>query len=66
MKKLILFASALCMSVCAMAQSEFYVYKKDGSSVQFTIADVDSISFTVPATGTENGHEWVDLGLSVK
>ena len=62
MKKLILFASALCMSVCAMAQSEFYVYKKDGSSVQFTIADVDSISFTVPATG----HEWVDLGLSVK
>ena len=66
MKKLILFASALCMSVCAMAQSEFYVYKKDGSSVQFTIADVDSISFTAPATGTENGHEWVDLGLSVK
>ena len=68
MKKLILFASALCMSVCAMAQSEFYVYKKDGSSVQFTIADVDSISFTAPATGTgtANGHEWVDLGLSVK
>ena len=66
MKKLILFASALCMSVCAMAQSEFYVYKTDGSSVQFTIADVDSISFTAPATGTENGHEWVDLGLSVK
>ena len=66
MKKLILFASALCMSVCAMAQSEFYVYKKDGSSVQFTIADVDSISFTVPPTGTANGHEWVDLGLSVK
>ena len=65
MKKLILFASALCMSVCAMAQSEFYVYKKDGSSVQFTIADVDSISFTAPATGTgtANGHEWVDLGL---
>ena len=66
MKKLILFASALCMSVCAMAQSEFYVYKKDGSSVQFTIAEVDSISFTAPATGTANGHEYVDLGLSVK
>ncbi len=63
MKKLILFASALCMSVCAMAQSEFYVYKTDGSSVRYMIADVDSISFTVPATGTENGHEWVDLGL---
>ena len=66
MKKLILFASALCMSVCAMAQSEFYVYKTDGSSVRYMIADVDSISFTVPAIGTENGHEWVDLGLSVK
>ena len=66
MKKLILFASALCMSVCTMAQSEFYVYKKDGSSVQFTIADVDSISFTSPATAAANGHEWVDLGLSVK
>ncbi|MDY4512770.1 MAG: hypothetical protein SPE10_04900, partial [Paludibacteraceae bacterium] len=66
MKKLILFASALCMSVCAMAQSEFYVYKTDGSSVQFTIADVDSISFTAPASDPANGHEYVDLGLSVK
>ena len=66
MKKLILFACALCMSVCAMAQSEFYVYKKDGRSVPFTIADVDSISFTAPTTGIEYGHEWVDLGLSVK
>jgi uncharacterized protein (TIGR02145 family) len=65
MKKLILFASALCMSVCAMAQSEFYVYKTDGSSVRYMIADVDSISFTAP-DNTENGYEWVDLGLSVK
>ncbi|MCI7430492.1 MAG: hypothetical protein MSS84_06410, partial [Bacteroidales bacterium] len=63
MKKLILFASALCMSVCAMAQSEFYVYKTDGSSVQFTIADVDSISFTAPASDPANGHDYVDLGL---
>ncbi len=65
MKKLILFACALCMSVCAMAQSKFYVYKTDGSSVRYMIADVDSISFTVPTTGTgtANGHEWVDLGL---
>ena len=63
MKKLILFACALCMSVCAIAQTSFYVYKTDGSSVQFTIADVDSISFTAPTTGTENGHEYVDLGL---
>ncbi len=63
MKKLILFASALCMSVCAMAQSEFYVYKTDGSRVKFTIADVDSISFTAPKAAIENGHEYIDLGL---
>ncbi len=55
MKKLILFACALCMSVCAMAQTVFFVYKADGTSVQFAIADVDSISFS--------GHEYVDLGL---
>ncbi|MGM9746077.1 MAG: hypothetical protein ACI30H_03875 [Paludibacteraceae bacterium] len=55
MKKLILFACALCMSVCAMAQTVFFVYKTDGTSVQFAIADVDSISFS--------GHEYVDLGL---
>ncbi|MDD6782411.1 MAG: hypothetical protein PUD89_05750, partial [Bacteroidales bacterium] len=59
MKKLILFACALCMSVCAIAQTTFYVYKTDGSAVEYAISDVDSISFTNPA----NGHEYVDLGL---
>ena len=63
MKKLILFACALCMSVCAIAQTTFYVYKTDGSAVEYAISDVDSISFTAPTTGTENGHEYVDLGL---
>ncbi len=63
MKKLTLFACALCMSVCAMAQTAFYVYKTDGSRVEYAIADVDSISFTAPAVSIENGHEYVDLGL---
>ena len=62
MKKLILFACALCMSVCAIAQTTFYVYKTDGSSVEYAISDVDSISFTAPADPA-NGHEYVDLGL---
>ncbi|MGM9747136.1 MAG: hypothetical protein ACI30H_09275 [Paludibacteraceae bacterium] len=65
MKKLTLFACALCMSVFAIAQTTFYVYKTNGSYVKYTIADVDSISFTAPAN-TENGYEYVDLGLSVK
>ena len=58
-----LLACTLCLSVCAMAQTAFYVYQTDGSRVKFTIADVDSISFTVPKAAIENGHEWVDLGL---
>ena len=64
MKKMFLLACTLCLSVCAMAQTAFYVYKTDGSRVKYAIADVDSISFTAPKTGdTESGHEWVDLGL---
>ena len=56
-----LLACTLCLSVCAMAQTAFYVYKTDGRRVKYAIADVDSILYTkVP---TENGHEWVDLGL---
>ena len=63
MKKLIIFECALCMRVCAMALTSYYVYTTDGSSVKYTIANVDSISFTAPAVGIENGHEYVDLGL---
>ncbi len=48
MKKLIFSAVALCMGVCAMAQSNFYVYKSDGTEVEFAVDEVDSISFVKP------------------
>lgn len=50
-------------------QHEMYVWQNGGKTT-FVVADVDSVTFgkenTPPATGTENGYEWVDLGLSVK
>ena len=53
---------ALMMTISASAQ--FYIYCSDGSVIK-----VDSISMVAPntgATGSENGYEYVDLGLSVK
>lgn len=52
-------------------QHEMYVWQNGGKTT-FVVADVDSVTFTKdeeitpPSTGTENGYEWVDLGLSVK
>ncbi len=48
MKKLFFSAVALCMGICAMAQSNFYVYKSDGTEVEFAVGEVDSISFVKP------------------
>ncbi len=63
MKKTILSFVALCVGVFAMAQTSFYVYNSDGTTVEFVVAKVDSISFVNPTTGTANGYDWVDLGL---
>ena len=55
----------------SMSQREMYVWQNGGKTT-FVVADVDSVTFTKdeeitpPTTGTENGYEWVDLGLSVK
>ena len=49
-------------------QHEMYVWQNGGKTT-FVVADVDSVTFTKdeeitpPTTGTENGYEWVDLGL---
>lgn len=73
MKKLFMAVIALMMTISASAQ--FYIYFSDG-----TVAKVDSISMIAPGEpekpdtptepeepeNTENGHEYVDLGLSVK
>ena len=52
----------------SMSQREMYVWQ-NGGKTSFVVADVDSVTFTKdeeitpPTTGTENGYEWVDLGL---
>lgn len=38
------------VALTSMAQTTFYVHKTDGTAVEFTIAEVDSISFTAPQT----------------
>ena len=55
----------------SISQREMYIWQNGGKTT-FVVADVDSVTFTKdekvtpPTTGTENGYEWVDLGLSVK
>jgi hypothetical protein len=58
MKKLFMAVIALMMTLSASAQ--FYIYFSDG-----TVAKVDSISMVAPVEkpNSENGHDWVDLGL---
>lgn len=65
MRKLILFFCITFFSIGAMAQSCAFIYKSDGTYIRVDVTD--TISFVAPpATGVENGYEWVDLGLSVK
>ena len=62
MKKMFMAVIAFMMTISASAQ--FYIYCSDGNVIK-----VDSISMVAPntgATGSENGYEYVDLGLSVK
>ncbi len=66
MKKVFLIFSIISCVMTTFAQSNFYVYKTDGSSTEYLVNEVDSISFVAPTTSIENGYEWVDLGLSVK
>ncbi|MCQ2215250.1 MAG: hypothetical protein MJZ31_04935 [Bacteroidales bacterium] len=62
------FISALALlGMGTMASAQFSVYK-DGKVV-FTMPETpDYVDFTYnkPITGKDNGHDWVDLGLSVK
>ena len=61
MKKLFMAVIAFMMTISASAQ--FYIYCSDGNVIK-----VDSISIIAPGenVGSHNGHEYVDLGLSVK
>lgn len=67
MKKILLFVLALVGKV-PVTNAQFSVYDKDGKVV-FSMEETPShVDFTYhkPTKGTANGHEWVDLGLSVK
>ena len=61
MKNFFMAVFALTMTICASAQ--FYIYCSDGNVIK-----VDSISMVAPNENVDpyNGHEYVDLGLSVK
>jgi len=41
---------AFILGTLSIHAQTVYVHKKDGTAVQYNIADVDSISFTPPAT----------------
>ena len=61
------------MVLSLSAQRQMYVWQ-DGVKTTYEVANVDSITFgkvenpdpNTGATGSENGYEYVDLGLSVK
>ena len=59
MKKLFMAVIAFMMTISASAQ--FYIYCSNGNVIK-----VDSISMIAPDEPVNNGHEYVDLGLSVK
>ena len=71
MKKIFLFATMFAVSLSMLAQEYMHVWQ-DGKKTDYVVTEVDSVTFTKdekvtpPTTGTENGYEWVDLGLSVK
>ena len=49
-KNIILTATFILVTVALNAQTKFYIYKTDGTSVEFNINEVDSISFTPSLT----------------
>ena len=70
MKKFtLLIVSMLMVTLLAMAQIKFIVYKADGSTIELLATEVDSIGFVGNneqpdiLTPNANGHEYVDLGL---
>jgi predicted porin len=48
MKKIFTLILLVISAVVAFAQSNFYIYKTDGSVVEFVINEVDTIGFIAP------------------
>ncbi|MDR3704703.1 MAG: hypothetical protein P4L28_02200 [Paludibacteraceae bacterium] len=76
MKKLILFLAIIACALSVSAQDSFYIYKKDGSVIYYTISTVDSISFTKPTNAPDttnttdtvvviNGVKWATRNVAI-
>lgn len=72
MKKLLLSIFSLATAMLTLAESKMIVVLKDGSEVEYSVKDVDSLRFEKVLTDTIinghldtiiNGHLFVDLGL---
>ena len=63
------FFTLAAMLTSALAMSQFYVYKDGEVILSMESGVADSITFSKPQlqvykTGTEDGHDYVDLGLT--
>ncbi len=62
MKKIFTLIAFLAVSLCSMAQSQYFYEWKDGKYVQRSLSEVDSITFSLPESA-EKAYKYVDLGL---
>ena len=62
MKKIFTLIAFLAVSLCTMAQSQYFYEWKDGKYVQRSVSEVDSITFSLPESA-EKEYRYVDLGL---
>ena len=62
MKKIFTLITLLAFVLGAMAQGQYFYEWKDGKYVQRSLAEVDSITFSLPESA-EKAYKYVDLGL---
>ena len=62
MKKIFTLIALLAFVLGAMAQGQYFYEWKDGKYVQRSLAEVDSITFSLPES-PEKEYKYVDLGL---
>ena len=62
MKKIFTLIAFLAVSLCSMAQSQYFYEWKDGKYIQRSVSEIDSITFSL-ADAPETEYKYVDLGL---
>ena len=62
MKKIFTLIAFLAVTIGAMAQNQYFYEWKDGKYIQRSLAEVDSITFSLPESA-EKAYKYVDLGL---